>query len=64
MFDLIVRNFVAAGAGVIGNVCAGPQEFDPPLPKAVEEQLGLRFERAKIPVEYLVVDHVEKLSEN
>jgi uncharacterized protein (TIGR03435 family) len=36
-----------------------PQEFDPPLPKAIEEQLGLRLERGKVPVEYLVVDHYE-----
>lgn len=36
-----------------------PQEFDPPLPKAIEEQLGLHLERGKVPVEYLVVDHYE-----
>jgi len=36
-----------------------PQEFEPPLPKALEEQLGLHLERAKVPVEYLVVDHYE-----
>ena len=38
--------------------------FDPPLPQAIEEQLGLRLESGKVPVEYLVVDHVEKPSEN
>jgi uncharacterized protein (TIGR03435 family) len=41
-----------------------PQEFDPPLPKAIEEQLGLRLERGKVPVEYLVVDHYEVVKED
>jgi len=41
-----------------------PQQFDPPLPKALEDQLGLHLERGKVPVEYLVVDHFEKPSEN
>jgi len=43
-----------------------PQDmWDPPLAKALEAQLGLRLESAgKVPVEYLVVDHVEKPSEN
>jgi uncharacterized protein (TIGR03435 family) len=31
---------------------------------AVQEQLGLRLESAKGPVEVLVIDHVEKPSEN
>ena len=31
---------------------------------AVKEQLGLRLEPAKAPVEMLVIDHVEKPSEN
>ena len=39
-------------------------EFDPPVSKALEEQLGLRLEARKVPVEYLVVDHVEKANEN
>lgn len=32
----------------------------PGITEAVEEQLGLRMERRKAPVEILVVDHVEK----
>jgi uncharacterized protein (TIGR03435 family) len=40
------------------------QDFDPPLPKALEQQLGLHLERGKVPVEYLVVDHYEKVPEN
>jgi uncharacterized protein (TIGR03435 family) len=35
-------------------------EFDPPLAKAIEEQLGLRLESAKVPVEYFVIDQIEK----
>lgn len=40
------------------------REFSPPVPKAVEEQLGLHMERAKVPVEVLVVDHLERATEN
>ena len=36
----------------------------PPLFKALEEQLGLRLQSAKDPVETLVVDHVELPTEN
>lgn len=32
----------------------------PGITEAVQEQLGLRMERRKAPVEILVVDHVEK----
>jgi len=46
-----------------GGGAPGP-EFSPPLPKALEDQLGLHLERAKVPVESLVVDHVEKATEN
>jgi uncharacterized protein (TIGR03435 family) len=31
---------------------------------AMEEQLGLRLDTEKLPIEILVVDHVEKPSEN
>jgi uncharacterized protein (TIGR03435 family) len=31
---------------------------------AVEEELGLKLKRSRGPVEVLVVDHVEKPSEN
>jgi uncharacterized protein (TIGR03435 family) len=31
---------------------------------AVEKQLGLKLERGRGPVEYVVIDHVERPSEN
>lgn len=31
---------------------------------AIQEQLGLRLESAKVPVEIIVIDHAEKPSEN
>lgn len=38
-----------------------PPETDlPELPTAIQEQLGLRLERRKGPVETLVIDHLEK----
>jgi uncharacterized protein (TIGR03435 family) len=36
----------------------------PPLPSALQEQLGLKLERSRAPVEVLVIDHLEKPSEN
>ena len=38
--------------------------FDPPLTRAIEEQLGLKLERRKIPAEFIAVDHVEPPSAN
>ncbi len=36
----------------------------PPVPDAVQDQLGLTLEHAKAPVKMLVVDHIEPPSEN
>jgi uncharacterized protein (TIGR03435 family) len=41
----------------------GPPD-GPSLFTAVQEQLGLRLESAKAPVEFLVIDHVEKPDAN
>jgi uncharacterized protein (TIGR03435 family) len=36
----------------------------PPLDRALQDELGLKLEPAKGPVKVLVIDHVEKPSEN
>jgi uncharacterized protein (TIGR03435 family) len=43
---------------------AAEPETAPPLITAVQEQLGLKLEPAKGPVDTIVVDHVEQPSEN
>jgi uncharacterized protein (TIGR03435 family) len=42
----------------------GPAPDGPSLFTALQEQLGLRLESQTAPVEYLIVDHIEKPSEN
>ena len=32
----------------------------PPIAEALEKQLGLHLEKMKIPVEMLIVDHIER----
>ncbi len=39
-------------------------QYDPPLPRALEEQLGLHLERSEIQVETLIVDRLEKPTDN
>jgi uncharacterized protein (TIGR03435 family) len=41
-----------------------PESSAPSLFPAIQEQLGLKLESTKAPVEILVIDHVEKPSEN
>ncbi len=36
----------------------------PPMDRALEDQLGLKVETGKGPVKVLVIDHIEKPSEN
>jgi uncharacterized protein (TIGR03435 family) len=42
----------------------GTPTAGPSLVTALEEQLGLKLERSKGPVDTLVVDHIEKPSQN
>ena len=43
---------------------AAPPDSSPPILTAIQEQLGLRLESAKGPVEVIVIDHVERPSAN
>jgi uncharacterized protein (TIGR03435 family) len=64
VYDLdLALNPVPNPAAGGGRGAGARMEFDPPLAKALEEQLGLRLESRKVPVDYLAVEHVEKPSE-
>ena len=41
-----------------------PADSDPSIFTAIQEQLGLKLVSAKGPVDVLVIDHIEKPSEN
>ena len=43
---------------------SGQSQSPPELYTAIQEQLGLKLEPQKIPAEVLVIDHVERPSEN
>jgi uncharacterized protein (TIGR03435 family) len=55
---------VAQPRGGGGGGAPQPRQFVTPAAKALEDQLGLHLERGKVPVEYVVVDHIEQPTEN
>jgi uncharacterized protein (TIGR03435 family) len=64
MFDVKLEFFMEASGG---NPTPQPTAPDPPGPifaTAIEEQLGLKLESARGPVEVLVIDSVQRPSEN
>lgn len=61
-FELLARWEEQAGNPAEGPRVANPDA--PPLFTALEKQLGLKLEPRRIPVNYFIIDHVEKPSEN
>jgi uncharacterized protein (TIGR03435 family) len=58
------RNSIGGGAGA-GQAGAGAQESTgDSILTAMQEQLGLKLEATRAKVETLVIDHIEKPSEN
>jgi uncharacterized protein (TIGR03435 family) len=45
--------------GLIDNP-APPESYEPAVSAAIEQQLGLKLEPKNVPLEVLVIDHVEK----
>jgi uncharacterized protein (TIGR03435 family) len=58
LFDAIAGTGGGRGGG------GGPPQYSTSIPKALEEQLGLHLQPAKVPVEFLFIDHIEKPTEN
>jgi uncharacterized protein (TIGR03435 family) len=52
------------GGQQVTNNTPSPESSGPTIFTAIEEQLGLKLESQKGPVDVLVIDHVEKPSEN
>jgi uncharacterized protein (TIGR03435 family) len=60
----VVDRTAVAGTFDIDLTYARDGDTDSPLPSiftALQEQLGLRLEPRKVPVEILVIDHIEKV---
>jgi uncharacterized protein (TIGR03435 family) len=53
-----------AGAAAGGALPASPSDSAPSIFTALQEQLGLKLESTKGPVDVIVIDHIEKPSEN
>jgi len=63
VFEAIL-SVAPTGGGVRGAGGQQARQFTTPIPKALEEQLGLHLERVKVPAEFVVVDHIEEPTPN
>jgi uncharacterized protein (TIGR03435 family) len=66
-YDVILKWTPDTGSGSINSgieVTAPPVDSGPSIFTAIQEQLGLKLESTKGPVQVLVIDHVEMPSEN
>ena len=65
--DFVLEAVYLDSTGAGGRGGGGQQtrrQFTTPIPKALEEQLGLHLESTKIPVEFVVIDHIEEPTPN
>jgi uncharacterized protein (TIGR03435 family) len=46
------------------NADAAPPDGGPSIFTAIEEQLGLKLESGKAPIDVLVIDHIDHASDN
>jgi len=64
MFDLRLVFFLETAGGNAAPQPTASDPVGPSLATALEEQLGFKLDSAKGPVEVLVIDSVQKPSEN
>jgi uncharacterized protein (TIGR03435 family) len=60
----MIRGAGDPGAGALSKDAAPPDATGPTIFTALQEQLGLKLESQKGPVDTIVIEHVEKPSQN
>jgi uncharacterized protein (TIGR03435 family) len=63
-FDVALKWMPGTGPALVNDGTEAPSDSGPSIFTAIQEQLGLKFESTKGPVQVLVIDHVEMPSEN